>query len=145
MKNIPVLLLSLIFLQCSNEILTVKATVSYIEPFPFVAPLGHHIRESYKQPAWIKLLASGDSLAVLFDYNVSDGDDVSKKINIGDTCTFILRKMEMPMQVNESVWKNTDVDSSTAFIRSLPDISLVDSSKMVIAGQFWLVLKMEKE
>ena len=141
MKSAIVLFLLLACTGCASDRMTVRATVIYIEPFPFATQLGHQAAE-YKQAAWIKRLGVLDSLAILFDYRTSAGDDIQKKISVGKTYEFTLIRHEMS-PAGTSAGNVSPSDSIGKTLRSSPTKALVDNHMLVKAKQFWMVLKYE--
>ncbi len=129
-----------LFMLCigiSNDEIIVRARVTYIEPFPFAVPLQGDAAIAYAQPAWIRLTKSVDSMAVLFGYRISRGDDITKKILIGKTYEFKLIKYQSALPVIQGEEK---IDSVNEWIMKLPNINLIDSSKCVKAKEYWIVL-----
>lgn len=142
----------------TGEILQIDAKIVYIEPFPFATELSGDLNFYFKQPAWIKILDSNDSIAVLFGENICMGGDVSKKVEIDKTYKFFLKRYPpKKSDYKEGKTGNSFIDSlpmhsvidssnmviSGEYLNSLPLHSIIDSSKMVISEQYWEVLNME--
>jgi hypothetical protein len=136
------LFIILLFTGCAGDRMTIKATVAYIEPFPFASPLGHHAIQN-TQAAWITRAETGDSLAVLFDYRTSGGDDIDKQISVGKVYLFTITPYKMTPSDAPSKPAGTP-DSVSSLIRSLPIKSLLDSQLVVKADKFWLVLSVDR-
>ncbi len=144
MKYTILFFICLISMQCSNEILTVNATIVHIEPFALATPLMGEAEIKYKQPAWIKLADSKDSIAILFDSRISGGDDIAKKISIGKSYRFELKKYEQTRRINKITQSSEKSDSVGKRINSLPNVYIIDSTKAIKANQFWLVLRIDE-
>jgi len=137
-----IFLIVLIWSGCAGNRVTIKATVRYIEPFPFAYSLGHHAMQN-TQAAWIKRVDADDSIAVLFDYSTSGGVDIAKKISSGRVYLFTIEPIdEVPFHTaSDRIGK---FDSSIARIESLQTRALLDSPLVVKSDIFWRVLSIDK-
>lgn len=143
MKYLIILLLVLFITYCANESIVITAKVIYVEPFPFGTKLGHPAID-YMQAAWIMPINSEDSLAVLFDYNTSSGDDITKKVSFEKYYTFRLKKISFLKDKEPSFGTlKTISDSIKNSFDSLPVVQLVDSALRINTTEYWLVQKIE--
>lgn len=127
--------------QCSSlgDTRLISAEIIYLEPFPFTS-LDGDAMVPYKQAAWIKIIDSNDSLAVLFDYTITGGKDALIKYSLNKPYKFLLKKYSLPVRINSEETVKSQTDSLARKIESSPVIFLVDSSKLVKSNEYWLVL-----
>jgi hypothetical protein len=138
------LFIFILFNSCSLNKITVIAKIIYIEPFPFATSLSGDLALENKQAAWVKVINSNDSLAVLFDGNLAKGEDISKKLILNNNYKFKLRKYYGFRQTNQIQTTKKQTDSLSTFIDSLPDFHLIDSTKEVRTDEYWLIESMEE-
>ena len=140
MKYIIYLLLCLLlFIQCIDKI-SIKGEIVKIEPFPFATQLGGDLMINYKQAAWLKPINSGDSLAILFDYEISHGQDISKILTINKIYQFKLQKFG----ANEINNEYSESQHEKVFVDSLQDYKLIEDKAKIKSNQFWLVKEIKK-
>ena len=140
MKHNIFLVLSLIlFIQCKDKI-SIKGEIVKIEPFPFATQLSGDFMLNYKQAAWLKPVDRYDSLAILFDYRISHGQDISKILSTSKIYQFKLQKINM----NEANNEYSKSENDNVFIDSLQDYNIIEEKDRIKSNQYWLVKEIKQ-
>lgn len=110
----------------------VKGTLLYVEPFPFQSRYTQELAEVYMQAAWVRESASGDSLAVLFAFDVTGGRDVAS-ILVGD--------MTYTFTVDPDSYEASESEVSEADRLSGVSTIVIPATQRVRAAEYWLVTR----
>ena len=127
--------------------INVTAKIVFIEPLPYTTPVLGDLMLNHTQRAWIKTI-NNDSMAVIFNDKVLDGYDIFYKYSKDILYEFELQpcstdnKQTIKIEIASDTTvdhKNNISEVSAEYINSLPIITLVDSSDMVISHQYYIV------
>ncbi len=111
---------------------TIKGTLLYVEPFPFQARYTTELADVYMQAAWIQEAQTGDSLAVLFNFDVTGGRDVA---------ALLLDDMPYTFAVDPDPYEASESEVSEADRLTGVSTIVIPAAQRVRAAQYWLVTR----
>ena len=110
----------------------VKGTLIYVEPFPFQARYTSELADVYMQAAWVRQTASGDSLAVLFSFDVTGGRDVA---------SILVEDMPYTFTVDPDSYEASESEVSESDRLTGVSTIVIPAGQRVRAAEYWLVTR----